>query len=446
MYKNKTIGIWGLGKVGMSVAHFLHAQGAHIIGMDKVSLSNHDGIIRELFTQDQKDLFFANADYILASPGIDIRPYYQQHKAKWITELDLFYQSWQKPIIAITGSVGKTTVTTLLGQLLNKYGVKVVVGGNIGNPMLTMIKTDADIALLEVSSFQLEYCSSFAPDLALWTNFVPNHLDRHTLAEYFTAKTQILRHQEGSQSTIIPYDLLSPLTALFPERTFQVIIENNAISLEQQKALLQDGHTILTIQSNIFSTHTQHAHHELIDITLLPSTTFLSNWLVIIATLHKLGLDLTLLPSIATSTIIPAHRMEKITREKIVFYNDSKATTPTSTLSAIQCLTGQSIVLFLGGLSKGLDRSDLVRALQKKVTRIYCFGKEAATLHHWCNTYAIPSSAHDTLDEAFYLCMQNKKEQDIILFSPAGSSYDLFKDYEERGNHFKQLITNYFKL
>jgi|SRR5579863_4040126 len=444
MYKNKTVGIWGFGKVGSSAAQFLQMQGATIIGMDQKQIPNP--LVKTWFTQDQKDAFFGQADFIIASPGIDIRPYYSVYKQKWRTELDLFYQHWKKPIIAITGSVGKTSVTTLLGQLITNYNLRPAVAGNIGTPMLSVLESpqNYDIAILEVSSFQLEYCTSFAPEIALWTNFVPNHLDRHTVEQYLAAKANIFSHQAEQHIAIIPFALFARLHDLYPHKRYIVMAEES-ISLAQKDHITRLGNALFCLEDTILCKYTKNGRRELLAMHTMPAITFVSNWLAICVVLETLGYDLDPLSQYAQDLSIPEHRMEKITKERNVFYNDSKATTPTSTLSAINRLAGEEIILFLGGLSKGVDRSQLVNVLKGKVNRIYCFGAEAPVLHQWCNACSIPSTAHTSLDEAFTECMRNKKEHEVILFSPSGSSYDLFKDYEVRGTYFKQLITDYFQ-
>lgn len=158
-----------------------------------------------------------------------------------------------------------------------------------------------------------------------------------------------------------------------------------------------------------------------------------------------MGLDLCALPNHINAVALPEHRMEKIvaTSRDIVFYNDSKSTTTTSTHAAIGKLSGKSIILFVGGLSKGVDRAHFIKELKDRVKEVYCFGAEADILNAYCVMYGIASQPFSTLDDAFDVCVKNVTTQDCILFSPAGSSYDLFKDYEERGNYFKTLVRNF---
>src|SRR5579885_1682266 len=162
-FSHKKIGIWGFGIVGKAALPYLASAQAHITVMDKRSLSaeelnqltTHNA---QFITQDHIHQFLSEHDLILPSPGIDLRPYTQWNH-KWIGELDIFYTFWKKPIIAITGTVGKTTTTHILAHVLSKAGKKVALGGNIGTGMLNLLKqTDADYAVLEISSFQLELC------------------------------------------------------------------------------------------------------------------------------------------------------------------------------------------------------------------------------------------------------------------------------------------------
>ena len=153
--------------------------------------------------------FLAAHDQILVSAGIDLRPY-EKFAHKFIGELDLFAQEWRKPFIAITGTVGKTTVTHILGTVLQHLGKKAVIGGNIGVGLCDLLETaqDAELAVVEVSSFQLELSKSFAADLAIWTNFSPNHLDRHgTLEAYRDAKNKIITMQRAGQKALVPITL-----------------------------------------------------------------------------------------------------------------------------------------------------------------------------------------------------------------------------------------------
>src|SRR3984957_692670 len=300
IYKDKRICIWGLGKVGMSAARFLQEQGATIIGIDKNTELNIDNsLFGTIVAESSKDIELQCADYIIASPGVDVRNSYHRYHQKWVTELDLFYHFWKKPIYAVTGSIGKTTVTHLLGQLLQRLGCNVAVGGNIGTPMLDFVqyKDKYDAILLEVSSFQLEHCTSFAPDLAIWTNFIPNHLDRHTIDEYFEAKTQILTHQKPAQLALIPYDVF---TTRLPEKPYHILCPHE-LTQQEQKRLHEHGHTLYYLKNNMLYKNSG----LLLDLTHIATNTFIQNWATIGAALDLLGYETKNLSFIIRDLTIP---------------------------------------------------------------------------------------------------------------------------------------------
>lgn len=443
------IGVWGFGRVGKSVVNYLHTQGAQLTVLDNRELSpqeKQDLAEKHIPLLGQQDIphFLETHAYIVPSPGIDLRPY-STYKNKWLSELDLFAQAWHKPYIAITGSVGKTTVTHVLGHLLHKSGVRVAVGGNIGNAMLNLVphQDAVDLAVLEVSSFQLELCTHFAPDSALWTNFYPNHLDRHSSAgEYCDAKAVIFKHQRPGQYALAPLELAQQL-ARSPHGSGQLSFFSPTPPTATDWALLPCNSSLFFLRDNtVFYQTTGTNAQQIAQLSPdLLEITFAQNWLALCATLHLHGISCTALESWVADVSLPAHRLEKVaTIAGIDFYNDSKATTPQSTLAAVHKLQERPILLFLGGLSKGIDRTDLIKMLPTAIKMVYCFGKEAPHLRALCQTYTIPAQEHPTLESAFSAATTAAQPGDQLLFSPAGSSFDLFANYEERGTYFKKLV------
>lgn len=455
MITKKNIGIWGFGRVGKSVAQMLHAQGHAISVMTKDALSTDEKLLAQkyaihLYTQDEKQEFFNRNDVLVPSPGVDIRGDYQTQKDKWLTELDLFYAHFKKPIIAVTGTVGKTTITTMLDQILKAYKIPICTGGNIGIPMCDLIMQQDiliksnEYALLEVSSFQLEYCTQFTPYIAIWTNLAPNHLDRHaTYDAYFEAKYNLLAHQDKTDKALVPLSLAQNIKNKAAKSMVHYF--SSTAPTEQELKNIQQNEPLFFIDGNHIKKKIGDTITTLINLDTLPDITFIENWLIICSALEILSLDLCALPIHIKAITLPEHRMEKIAvaSRDIIFYNDSKSTTTTSTRAAIQKLAGKSIILFVGGLSKGVDRAQFIKELKDQVKQVYCFGAEADTLNAYCVLYGINADAFSTLDDAFAACVKNTTVQDCVLFSPAGSSYDLFKDYEERGNYFKTLVRNF---
>jgi UDP-N-acetylmuramoylalanine--D-glutamate ligase len=409
-FTGKRIGIWGYGITGRSTVEFARKRGACVSVMDKNPLADEADYFAahgiSFVPQDRMEKFFATNDLIIPSAGIDLRPYYEKYKNKWLFELDIFAQEFKKPYIAITGSVGKTSITSLLSQLLKLYGKKIATGGNIGIASLDLLslQDEVDLGLLEVSSFQLEYTTQFAPELAVITNIIENHLDRHgTMKEYTQAKFNLIAH---AHQALMPQELM-------------------------QFALPHQTKKITPVAPD--------AYEEL--LSQLPPITFDQNWCVIIAILDKLGLSLAALPAHAQHLIMPEHRIEYVaTIRDVQFYNDSKSTAPTATLAAVQRFCDKPIHLLLGGLSKGIDREPLIQQLNKKVKTVYCFGKEAKTLQALCAKHQVPALAFPSLEQAVAASSSAAQPGDIILLSPAGSSYDLFENFEHRGRVFKGLV------
>lgn len=442
-FTHKKIGIWGYGITGKAAVQYLSDQPIKLAVLDKKELSQADQAFLNAhhvaqYTQEHVDDFLNQCDYILPSPGIDLRAY-QSYQSKWLNELDIFSSAWHKPIIAITGSVGKTTITHLLSSLLTKSGKIVATGGNIGTPMLDLLaqQPESDVALLEVSSFQLEYTKSFAPTLAIWTNFYPNHLDRHgSEQEYKNAKAKLMAFQNSIHNALMPLALKDFINTQSTVHYFANHKPSDELCLSMPK-----GTSMYYFDDNYIMCFKNGIHVPCIKRSELPELSYEENWLVIFATLDLLTIPM---PHVTTHDLsLPEHRLEHVaTVNSIDFYNDSKSTTPQSTMAAVNRLNKRPILLLLGGMGKGVDRAPLIKELCGTVKKIYCFGKEADQLKALCDTNNIIAESHATLDSAFNACMRDGKSEDQILLSPAGASFDLFANYMERGTYFKKLVND----
>jgi len=409
---HKKIGIWGYGIGGKALVSFLVTRGIKPLVFDKRVFTVDE--LEELRKQavrvcPSQELFFSSSDVIIPSAGIAIYTY-PAITSKIITELDFFAHYFKKPTIAITGTLGKTTVTTVLAAMLARAGKRVAVGGNIGVGLGSLIEQQdsLDYAVLEVSSFQLEHCKTFTPHVAVWTTFFPNHLDRHhTTEEYFIAKAQAFKRQSGNMISIVPADLITQLKihAQYPHVWLPILpeIPPEILSLITH----QDG--------------------------------FKYNWYVVAQTLAALGISLDVLKE----PYIPEleHRVEFVRAiNNVRFINDSKSTVPQATLAAVERFDATHLIVLLGGLSKGVNRESLVSALAGKVKLVICFGAEAEQLARWCEQYAISHKKADLLAAAVKIGYTNSLAGDVVLLSPAGSSFDLFSNYQERGRIFKELV------
>ena len=482
MYKLGIIGFGVVGKSALALLSSTRVEGTsnrvecvlseskkisvwdnRVLDEHEVTLLKHaDAVFIDGHSTDLKN-FFEQHDILLASPGVDLSPY-QQYRSKILCELDFFSVLFNKPTIAITGSVGKTTITRLLGSLANivpKKGngrrLQVAIGGNVGIGMLDLVsqQKELDAAVIELSSFQLELNTSFSPNIAIYTNFYPNHLDRHkTFAGYCAAKLTMLYAQGPQDTAIISYELLVGQAQFIMASTFKSVrskilvtavskLDDTALKLvpiSHFQLLYIDGTSIMLATYEYFNCT---ATILLVENIILPDLTFISNWMQVVAGLYVMGLAVEQLPAV----------LKKISQEKLLsdlghrvrhcatirgvdFYDDSKSTIAEATLAAVARLTTKKrpLIIILGGLSKGIDRSWLMPELAKMhpVKHIFAFGPES---HQFPG-----ATACNTLEEVIQVIGLIMKDGDIVIFSPSGTSFDFFKNYEHRGKVFEQLV------
>jgi UDP-N-acetylmuramoylalanine--D-glutamate ligase len=455
----KPLGIWGLGVVGQSVARYCLAHSIPVTLLnDRPLTQDQQKFLQEhdlscLQGMESIEPFLMQHERILVSAGIDLRTY-QQHAHKFLGELDLFAQEWHKPFIAITGTVGKTTVTHVLGHVLNHFGKKVAIGGNIGVGLCDILlrpirqaqgqdDQEAESAILEVSSFQLELSGSFAADLAIWTNFSANHIDRHgTLEAYRDAKNNLITMQHAGQKALVPLSLRDEIKKGAGD-IFYFTDNPSFVAELRSKGLPSNGFEESTRAFYFDHNQLRCNYATIAHIDAHPETLLRENWLIIASALHLLGLTEHINGAAAFIDALakPEHRLELIGNVGgKLFYNDSKATTPTATNAALQQFKDKSVTLIIGGVSKGVDRSPFMQSLPKNISHVICFGSEANDLAAACTLPNVSICA--SLEEVVKIAHEKSAPGEIILFSPAGASYDLFTNYVERGNLFKKLVNN----
>ena len=473
-----SIGILGFGIVGKSTLKFLKSLDNNF----KINIFDERVLTAEelkevvdlggqLFEQSKINSFFENSEKIFVSPGFKLKNLELYDQSKFLCELDLLALYFKKDIVAVTGSLGKTTTTSYLAnfssQILtkNNKNLSVGVGGNIGNAMLNLIdiQDKIDLAFLELSSFQLKLNKKFAPKIAIWTNFYSNHLDWHKdLKDYFESKCTIFEYQNKDQYFIFPIDFLHDM---LPQDIKKIFI-SKILKTKSQLCCMSESFdnsfselinlgfnkfNIFSVENNklIFNKIIDGKIVEqkfLFDLTHLPNVSFEKNWYVILASLFLLNFDLNQLENLFVKTNnfysdnkLQNHRLELFTTiNSVDFYNDSKSTVYQATWQAVGKLSknGKPIILILGGLSKGVDRTPLVQFLKetKNIKAVFCFGKDCANFSCY--------SCYPTLESVVDAVFNIMKPGDQVLFSPTGSSYDLFKDYKHRGDSFKNLILN----
>ena len=441
---NKNVCVIGLGITGYYTAKWLASIGAKVTVTDKKDPKELDsetlqelknlGITLELGFH--KTSTILNSDVIIPSPGVplDIEPMALARKKNILIlgELDILSRYLNAKIIAITGTNGKSTVTTLIGELLLATGQDVFVGGNLGTPPVKLIleKKTPRYLVLEISSFQLDLSRTFSPDIAILLNITPDHLDRYnSFEDYIKSKFSIFNNQTSDQYAILNLD--DPVIAANKIHT-QARLLFYSITQSKDVCAFISGNKIVT-SPPLPSCEISVSGYKLL------GTHNLSNLLSVVITGLLLGLDKPFIErAISTFRSLP-HRFEYIgTFNNRIFIDDSKATNVDATVKAVSSLN-QDMVLILGGRHKGADYAPIVEAAKGKIRHAILLG-EAKELIAKALEGNLPYSMADTMEMAVKMAYEISLPGDAILLSPACSSFDMFRDYKHRGEEFKRAM------
>jgi UDP-N-acetylmuramoylalanine--D-glutamate ligase len=432
----------GLGISGVAAVNFLHEHGYRVAVTDsRKTPPGHDQIPAEVqtsFGQLDQELLL-QAEEIVISPGLDLKlPEIQAAIAKDIpvvSEIQILRRATDKPIVAITGSNAKSTVTTLFGLMAADAGKKVAVGGNLGRPALDLTKDDPELYILELSSFQLETTSNLNAEVAVVLNMSEDHLDRHgDMFGYHTAKHRIF---QGVKKVVFNRDdsLTRPLV---PDNTPMQSFGLNAPDLNQYGILKEDNGTIWLARGRERLLKSSEMY--------IQGTHNVANALACLALGEAIGLPLeSMLETLKTFKGLE-HRCEFVKEvHGVRYYNDSKGTNIGATLAAIDGLGAAiepqqgKVAIILGGQGKGQDFTALRDALTKYAKVAVLIGEDRPVIE--AAIAGTTTLLHaESLKEAVELCQQHTQANDVVLLSPACASFDMFKGYSERGHQFVECV------
>ena len=445
------VSIIGLGREGMALARFFAQRGATVTVSDlktREELAERiEGLSEFLirFKLGGHPQSLLDADVIYVSPGVpqDI-PLLVEARKRGIpisSETRLFFSLCPAPIIGVTGSSGKGTTATLVAQILQAMGRKTYVGENIGFPLIEKVEEIAPEAIVvaELSSFQLEVLDR-SPHIASILNIRPNHLDRHKSMEAYTAaKFNILRYQTAGDWAILNKD--DPITSQFIDRC------KGGVLLFSRKEEVEGAF----IRKEKVFIHWDGDEEEVChkkDVQLLGEHN-LENILAACAISAAAGVPPEAMASACATFKGLEHRLELVRELNGTFYyNDSLATSPDRTIAALETFD-KPIVLLGGGRNKGLPLEGVADLIVQKVRYLVLFGEQAALLEEAVRkaqsrsgTMGVPVIKHagDDLEKAVRVAAEATRPGDVVLFSPAGTSFDLYSDFAERGEHFKDLV------
>ncbi|MBM4338618.1 MAG: UDP-N-acetylmuramoyl-L-alanine--D-glutamate ligase [Deltaproteobacteria bacterium] len=440
---NKKVLVVGLARTGLATVKFLKEKGALV----STSEVRSEGEMKEVL-QELKECCvstewgghnvqtFVQQDLIILSPGVDptVEPIQKalDDGVLVISEMELAYQFIRVPIIAITGTNGKTTTTLLIGEMLKEEGKKAGVGGNVGEPLILFADggDQWEILVVEVSSFQLEGINVFRPRCSVLLNITEDHLDRYSKYEdYIEAKVRIFKNQESEDMAILNWD--DPVVMKYEER---VKAKKFFFSLREKvdEGCFFDGKEIILrlfeMEENYFLSQSSlkgiHNVENMMAAILAARLNGCSKEAIERTLIRFKGLE---------------HRLEFV-REigGVPYYNDSKGTNVGSVVKSLQSFQ-EPVILIAGGKDKNTDLRPLKELIQTRVKRMILIGEAKERMSKELGALTDTMIA-GTLDEAVRLAHRTAKSGEVVLLSPACSSFDMFKDYKERGKVFKEAV------
>lgn len=434
--ENSKVVVVGLGLTGLSVAYFLRHLGLQfaIVDSRKTPPFNDELLVEmpdvAVFTGGFEQAVFDVASHLIVSPGISMQePIIQEaiaNGACTLSDIDLFACAVSEPIVAITGSNGKSTVTTMLGDMAKASNKRVAVGGNLGIPALDLLKQNAELYVLELSSFQLERTSLLNAFAATVLNISADHLDRYSsMEEYVTQKSRVY---SGNGVMVINIDC--PYVAAMQLQNRRVVTfglqkgaDFSVIDSAQGKSLAIKGKAVLPVSELLISG--VHNQANALAALALGTVLGLPEKAMCAALRHYKGLQ---------------HRVQFVAKiDEVSWVNDSKATNVGACVAALQGFQDSSVVLIAGGDAKAADMSDLVPLLKAKVKTLLLIGKDSKLIKQAVNG-CISVLEVGTLKKAVKKAKQIAQAGDTVLLSPACASMDQFANYKERGASFVEEV------
>ncbi len=445
---NKRVLVVGLGKSGVASALFMKAHGAKVTVSDTKSgdeLRNEIPVLLDhgitVETGGHGDRTFRGQDLIVVSPGVpvDAPPLVQARTLgeSVIGEIELAAQYLPGPIVAITGSNGKTTTTTLVGEIMAAAGFPALVGGNIGTPAISLAERakPETVIVLEISSFQLETIQTFRPKVAVILNVTPDHLDRHhTFEVYVDAKARIFENQQASDFAVLNAD--DPTCVAMGARTRAQLFWFSRQKEVEHGAWVREGNIVFRDGTG---------QREVVQVSEIPlkGAHNLENVLAAVCAGALMGCSPEKIRQAVCNFKAVEHRLEFVaTIRGVDYYNDSKATNVDATIKALESFPA-NIHLILGGKDKGSDYAVLNDLLRQRVKRVYTIGAAAAKIESQIvsSKNGGPELVHaETLENAIRKANSVAQPGDIVLLAPACASFDQFKSYEHRGKVFKEIV------
>ncbi len=444
----KTVLVFGSGISGTGAVRLLEKHNAEVIlydGNDKLDREEirkklPEGSGAEIVIGEFPKGLLERVEIAVLSPGVptDI-PAVEAMREQGILitgEVELAYEFGRGDVLAVTGTNGKTTTTTLLGEIMKEYKDEVYVVGNIGNPYTAVADemTDKSVAVAEMSSFQLETISDFRPKVSAILNFTPDHLNRHhTMENYVEAKKNIARNQTNEDYCILNYE--DERTRKFGENIAARVLYFSSRRKIEQGIYLEDGNIIYKNPDEIVVCSVD-------ELRLLGVHNY-ENYMAAIGMAAVYGVPFDIIRRAVKAFQGVEHRIEYVTEKQgVAYYNDSKGTNPDAAIKGIQAMNRRT-VLIGGGYDKDSDYTEWIQSFDGKVRKLILVGQTKEKIAgdaEKCGFYDYVFA--DTFEEAVLLAAKTASAGEAVLLSPACASWGMFPNYEVRGRVFKEIVNS----
>lgn len=444
----KRVLVFGTGISGISAAKLLEQAGAMPVlydGNEALTESQIRGKLPEgsrarIILGALEDAVIEELDLAVLSPGVPTDlPLVDRIRSKGVPiwgEVELAYENSKGKLIAITGTNGKTTTTSLVGAIMKHHQDSVFVVGNIGTPYTqTAPQTrEETVTVAEISSFQLETISSFHPQVSAILNITPDHLNRHhTMEEYIRVKESITKNQGGEDTCVLNYE--DEVLREFGKNLHTKVLFFSSLRTLEEGIYLKNGQIVYRMDGR----------EELVADTRdlkLPGRHNHENVMAAVAMTRSMGVPMEEIRQVILSFQAVEHRIEYVTEKQgVVYYNDSKGTNPDAAIKGIQAMDRPTLLIG-GGYDKESSYEEWIRAFEGKVRYLVLIGTTKEKIARTARSCGFDSILFaDTLEEAVHICAQKAERGDAVLLSPACASWDMFPSYEVRGRLFKEYVS-----
>ena len=445
----KCVLVFGTGISGIGAAHLLLARGAEVVLYDGNTEKDKEALLAEfpagskvrIVLGELPEAEMEQLDLVVMSPGVPCDlPVVLAMKGKGIRiwgEVELAYECGKGDVLAVTGTNGKTTTTSLLGAIMQAYHPEVYIVGNIGNPYTEAAPkmTDDAVTVAEISSFQLETIEKFAPKVSAILNITPDHLNRHhTMEEYIRVKELITKNQTESDTCVLNYE--DEILREFGKTLHTKVIYFSSLHKLERGMYLDDGEICYRDENGVQKLcRTAELN--------LPGRHNHENVMAAAAMALAYGVPLEVIRKVVCAFKAVEHRIEFVTEKNgVVYYNDSKGTNPDAAIKGIQAMDRPTLLIG-GGYDKGSSYSEWIQAFDGKVKYLVLIGQTREKIAAEAKALGFTDIVFaDSLAEAVQFCADHAKKGDAVLLSPACASWGMFPNYEVRGKMFKELVNN----